>query len=368
MKKSYNRLIILPFITIVVLVLSIMYLRSSSQRQLSTSYYEQWEHTYIKETDHGKSAYIDSQPKAKHPVSISEGHGYGMLICALEGKKGKVSQQEFEKLNNYYLNHRMDSTALMSWKQTIYKNKIKDEKNNATDGDIYIAYALIQAAKAWPDSKDKYLGEAKAILNDIFKYNYNDELKILTVGNWAGKDSKYYNMIRTSDVMPVQFDAFYHTTHDKRWLEVKASMLGHLKQLSDQHKSGLVPDFAWVTEDSAKPVGPNTVASKYDGEYYYNACRVPYNLARAEDEESKAILNKMMDYFLSKNRIYAGYYLNGKIIDRHQSRTFGAPILFAAICNKKQYDKLFEQEKFILMEPISRNNYYEAVLTVLVAV
>lgn len=345
-----------------------MYIRNSSREQISMSYYNQWEHYYMKETNHGKSAYIDSQPKAKHPVSISEGHGYGMLMCAIEGKKGKVSQKQFEKLNNYYLNHRMGSTALMTWKQTIYKNKIKVEKDNATDGDIYIAYALIQASKAWPDSKDKYLHEAKEILSDILKYNYNDELNILTVGNWADKDSKYYNMIRTSDIMPIQFDAFYHTTKDKRWLKVKASMLGYLKQLSDQHDSGLVPDFAWVTKKKVEPVKPNTVASEYDGDYYYNACRVPYNLAQATDKNSKAILKKIMNFFISKNRVYAGYYLDGKIIDRHQSRTFGAPLLYAAMCNKKKYDKLFEQEKFILMEPVSRNNYYEAVLTELVAV
>ena len=347
---------------------TITYLRNDSKKQICVNYYNDWKKNYVRKIDHETMEYINSQPFSKNPVSISEGQGYGMLICVLEGKNSKGLQQQFEKLNNYYLNHRMGSTALMSWKQTIYKNKIKDEKNNATDGDIYIAYALIQAAKAWPDSKDKYLGEAKAILNDIFKYNYNDELKILTVGNWAGKDSKYYNMIRTSDVMPVQFDAFYHITHDKRWLEVKASMLDYLKQLSDQHKSGLVPDFAWVTEDSAKPVGPNTVASKYDGEYYYNACRVPYNLALSQDVKSKKILSKIMNFFLNKNKIYGGYYLNGKVIDHHQSKIFGAPLLYASINNKEKYDKIFQQEKLLIMKPLSKDNYYEAALITLVAV
>lgn len=130
--------------------------------------------------------------------------------------------------------------------------------------------------------------EATAILDDILKYNYNPQLKILTVGNWANEKSKYYNMMRTSDVVPQQFDAFYELTGDKKWLEIKNSMLGYLSKLSAQSKAGLVPDFAWVTKSGTKPVAANTIASKYDGDYYYNACRVPYNLAQSNDNLSKS--------------------------------------------------------------------------------
>lgn len=360
-------MILISIVAILTLISSIMWVRYDSRKQISINYYRQWSKYYVKETDNN-TAYINSQPTAKYPVSISEGQGYGMLICALEGKSGHISDKEFNKLNKYYLAHRMDSTALMSWKQTIYKHKIKNEKNNATDGDIYIAYSLIEASKAWPKEKNKYLEEATAILNDILKYNYNPQLKILTVGNWANAKTKFYNMMRTSDVMPQQFDAFYKLTGNPIWLEIKNSMLNDLNKLSNQSKVGLVPDFAWITKSKAKPVASDTVATKYDGDYYYNACRVPYNLAKSKDKKARNVLNHIMDFFIKKNKIYGGYYLNGKPIDHQRSETFGAPLLYASINNPKKYDKLFQQEEFLLMKPLVKKNYYEAALVTLVAV
>ncbi len=367
MKKSYIPMLLISVVAILTLIGSLIYVRYDSRKQVGINYDHQWSKYYVKEQNK-KTAYINSQPTAKNPVSISEGQGYGMLICALEGENGNISNHEFEKLNNYYLEHRIASTALMSWKQTIYKNKIKAEADNATDGDLYIAYSLIKASNVWPKEKAKYLKEATAILDDILKYNYNPQLKMLTVGNWANEGSKFYNMMRTSDVVPQQFDAFYKLTGNKKWLEIKRSMLGYLSKLSAQSKTGLIPDFAWVTKSQVKPVAPNTVASKYDGDYYYNACRVPYNLAQSNDKLSRDVLNKMMNFFMKRNKVYGGYYLDGKVIDRHKSETFGAPLLYAAINHPRKYDKLFQQEKFLVMKPLVKTNYYEAALITLVAV
>lgn len=138
-------MLLISVVAILTLIGSLIYVRYDSRKQVGINYDHQWSKYYVKEQNK-KTAYINSQPTAKNPVSISEGHGYGMLICALEGENGVVDNEEFEKLNNYYLEHRIASTALMSWKQTIYKNKIKAEADNATDGDLYIAYSLIKAS------------------------------------------------------------------------------------------------------------------------------------------------------------------------------------------------------------------------------
>ena len=44
----------------------------------------------------------------------------------------------------------------MSWKQVIKNDSETVEKQNATDGDLYIAYSLIEAAKQWPDKAQEY--------------------------------------------------------------------------------------------------------------------------------------------------------------------------------------------------------------------
>ena len=76
----------------------------------------------------------------------------------------------------------------MSWKQVIKNDSETVEKQNATDGDLYIAYFLIEAAKQWPDKAQGYQAQAKKILDDVLKYNYNEETGVLTVGDWANKD------------------------------------------------------------------------------------------------------------------------------------------------------------------------------------
>ena len=78
--------------------------------------------------------------------------------------------------------------------------------------------------------------------------------------------------------------AFYKATGDDRWLTIKRTMLERLYQLSRQHKTGLVPDFAWVSATNAQPVKANTVATKDDGNFSANACRVPMMLANSNNK------------------------------------------------------------------------------------
>jgi len=49
-------------------------------------------------------------------------------------------------------------------KQIIKKRELSSEHQNATDGDLYIAYALMEAAKQWPEKGKGYQQQAKAIL------------------------------------------------------------------------------------------------------------------------------------------------------------------------------------------------------------
>lgn len=365
MKKSYAKYISLLTFVLIAVVVVILFVREDSQKQVGTYFYEQWTKRYVQTLHDGKQAYINTQPQKSEGVSLSEGHGYGMYICVLASQQGKDTKKVFDQLNAYYKAHCYHDTALMSWRQTIKDGTVTQEKNNATDGDLYIAYALLEASKEWHEPS--YKKEALAILRDILTYNYNKTLHTLTVGNWATKETKYYAMIRTSDCLPKLFDTFYEATNDENWQWIHQNMMMYLKQLSDQQKTGLLPDFALINNGEAKPVKSKFVSSKYDGDYYYNACRVPYNLADDNHQNSRAILYKLLDFFMTQNKIKAGYYLDGKPIDRHTSGIFGAPLLYAALCHKKQYDKLFLQEKQLLMHSLNQADYYESVLITLIA-
>mgnify|MGYP002742829571 CR=1 FL=1 len=74
--------------------------------------------------------------------------------------------------------------------------------------------------------------------------------------------------------------------------------LGILYRLSERPAlTGLLPDFIWVEEQGTRVADPNTIESKYDGSYSYNACRLPYNLVQSKDPVSQKMVKKMLGFF-----------------------------------------------------------------------
>lgn len=81
-------------------------------------------------------------------------------------------------------------------------------------------------------------------------------------------------------------------------------MLDSLYQASHKSKVGLVPDFIQVTNGNkvhSLSQDKNLKLNKHDDDYYYNAFRVPYNLAINKNKSSKEkqVLTEMMKFFSS---------------------------------------------------------------------
>lgn len=364
------KLVPLTFILIIVIFTAIMaYVRLDNSHQLKQDFYIQWQKYYVVKINE-KESYINTTPNSNKYTALSEGQGYGMYISALAAQNDFGDKATFERLNNFYLKHRETinkrKTALMSWREVEENGKWQVDKNSATDGDLFIAEALLLASKVYKDIH--YQDEAVKILQDILRYEYNAKTRTLTVGNWANKNSKYYDLMRTSDVMPEFFDSFYKATGDDRWLTIKRTMLERLYQLSRQHKTGLVPDFAWVSATNAQPVKANTVATKDDGNFSANACRVPMMLANSNNKVAKKIENRMLKFFSKQNVVTAGYTLSGKAINNYESASFSAPIFCAVSFNRKEgYDNLFMSQQYIFAKRLPQNNYYDAALTTIAA-
>ncbi|KRL97143.1 glycosyl hydrolase family 8 [Liquorilactobacillus satsumensis] len=367
MKKTL--IIYFSFISILIaFIWTVVFVRTNSAKYLKKNIYEQWRTAFL--VTNKNQAYIQTN-NSQHKVTVlSEGQGYGLLLTVKAAKNGYASQPDFNRLFNYYLKNRDEGTQLMSWKQVISKKRTVKFKNNATDGDLYIAYSLLQAAKIWPQSAALYRKQANKLLSDILKYDYNTATGCLTVGNWATGSDKYSNLLRTSDTLPAQFDEFYRFTDDPTWLTIKKSMLQQLQRLSAQHATGLLPDFAWIKHDGKVVAAKaQSVSVKYrdDGYYSYNACRLPYNLAQSKDKHAQLVLRKMMKFFMKQEYITGGYQLNGKKLNDYQSASFAAPILYAAMQNSQFY-KLVQQEKYIFMQKVDPTNYYQATIVTLTAI
>lgn len=359
----------LRFVWFVLILLALvgilLHTRMNSTHQVKHRIYRQWTKHYV--VPFGEQAYVKTTNSKTEDVVLSESQGYGMVIAVEAAKNGQANREDFEKLYQYYLSHRLEGTQLMSWRQTVKDGQsTQTDTNNATDGDLYIAYALIQAAKQWPEQAETYQTQARAILDDILRYNYSESNGILTVGNWANAESRFHNLMRTSDTLPEQFQAFYDLTQNEQWLTIKDNMLDKLDKVSLDYKTGLIPDFIWVEGDIVRVASANDIESENDGFYSYNALRLPYNLARSKDQKSQKILKKMMTFFNQQEILFAGYDLSGKALTQQQSSSFIAPIVYAANTDSR-YQRLVQRNKYIFLQDLPTENYYDAAMISMVA-
>ena len=346
--------ILLAFTTTLILV------RIDNENKIRQDIVASWQKDYVKQEQN--TAYIDTTPQKAKQTVLSEAQGYGMEIAAMNPHGSKA---RFERLYQYYLANREMGSQLMSWRQ-VKQDGWHLDHNSATDGDVFIAYSLILAARRWHDSS--YHKQAVKLINEIMAKEVNPETSCLTVGNWADQESKYYYLFRTSDCLPKELEAFYQVTGDKRWLVVRKTMLKRLKQLSAQSKSGLVPDFAWVSKTGVKAVKGKVVSSKYDGDYAANACRVPMNLAGVNDLDARYVCKRMLKFFSKQSTVTAGYSLKGEALNHYQARWFSAPIFLMASSYRNQgFDNLFSSQKYVLLQKLSGENYYDDVLVTLMA-
>ncbi|MFT8704890.1 glycosyl hydrolase family 8 [Bifidobacterium aquikefiricola] len=376
MRKDGKRVWIIAACIAMLYVVTMLLTRSGGSVTNQYEQYAQWRSAYVmQESDH--RSFVNTSNDRKHPVALSEGQGYGMYLTAIAGIKGWGRQQDYDELLNYYLTYRVDGVRvdgadgntksyLMQWRQHSNGHQWISQDSSATDGDLYIAYSLNLASKAWPKSSDQYMKLERKLASDILNYEYNGTTHTLTVGNWADATSKYHDLMRTSDVMPTFFKSFYESTHDRRWLEITDAMLDRLMDLSEDHDTGLVPDFAWVSEHDATAAKANAVASRYDGDYSSNACRVPMMLATSNDPRARAVVLRLLQFFNRQSAVTAGYTLAGKQLNDYRLNSFTAPVAYAASQHREhRYDRLQKDWQNVLVQPVETNRYYDATLTVM---
>ncbi len=137
--------------TILLFVLSL----SSCQRPIKISRHSDWyiyKHTYI-----SSGRVIDT---GNGDISHSEGQGYGMLLAESYGDK-----QSFARIWSWTRRHlQIRKDRLLAWRWSPNIGGVTD-LNNATDGDILVAWALLRASNRW--HIPQYKRDALEIIRDI---------------------------------------------------------------------------------------------------------------------------------------------------------------------------------------------------------
>jgi endoglucanase len=292
------------------------------------SFYNVWRPHYIVPDHMYPDQYYvlnDSRHREQGEINCSEGQGYGMIIVALMATPNDTtSKRLFDALFRYYRFHLTkrsaeDHSVLMSWKQTKHKN----HDDAAPDGDMDIAYSLLLAYEQWGNQgKIKYLDEAIRLLNDIVKYEINSFRYYILLSDDdrdSLHDNNYFNT-RSSDFMPSHFRVFKWFSKNNVWDSLIDKNYSLFLNLQNKH-SGLVPDF--VMSLNANPYAANVKvleSAEHDGDYYHNACRVPWRIATDyilnKNRAAKDFLDKINQWIVKAsdgdvNHISEGYHLNG---------------------------------------------------------
>lgn len=201
-------------------------------------------------------------------VSHSEGQGFALMLAL-----GAGDREGFEALFNWTERTlKRDDSGLYAWRFDPAQTPQVADPNNATDGDILIAWALMQAAKRWnrPAYDARSLELREAILAEaVVEFGGH---RLLLPGR-IGFVQDEAVVINPSYYIWPALDAF--AAQDARWAQVLRDGM-NLIQASSFGPWRLPSD--WVQVDAAGLAAP---AKDRPARFGFDAIRVPLYLAWA---------------------------------------------------------------------------------------
>ncbi len=313
-----------------------------------TAYYDRWKPNWIEEGCGDDSAYLAAHT-TDTLMTVSEAHGYGMLILAYMAGHDPDAHRLFDGFYRYYRDHTAGGN-LMSWAQGADCTN-KEGNDSATDGDLDVAYALLLADKQWGSGGDiDYRSAARTMIDDIWSGDVHTSGKYTLLGNWVspGDDD---DSTRTSDFMPGHFTSFAKASGDDKWEGLSDATYTMLKKLQDGFApdTGLIPDFVVNPVDDPKPAPPNFLETEHDGEYSYNACRDPMRIGIhflvSGDKRAHDTVERINDFVEMKtggnpDELLAGFSLDGDFSREFIDMAVNAPIGVGTMVDASHQDFL----------------------------
>ena len=156
------------------------------------AFFQSWKAKYLVASRTPGQFYVrvDEEEEGKEPkkISVSEGHGYGMLIVAFMAGAEPRAREFFDGLWRFARAHPSRiNPRLMAWMQVAGEGNAPDGgDDSATDGDLDIAHALLLADAQWGSGGAvNYREEARAVIAAIKQDEINRETWTTKLGDWA---------------------------------------------------------------------------------------------------------------------------------------------------------------------------------------
>lgn len=218
-------------------------------------------------------------------ISHSEGQGYGLLLSYLADDRDSFA--DIWAFTQAELMVRDD--GLVAWKWDPDANPHITDENNASDGDILIAYALILAGEAWED--DGYVDAARSLANAVgatstMRWRGRDILLPASFG-FRREDQDDGPVVNLSYWIFEAFPALARIAPDTDW----DSIAQNGRRLVNETRIGpLGLPSDWLSLRTMPPAP----AAAFPPEFGYNGIRIPLYLLRGGTKEP-ALLRQFVE-------------------------------------------------------------------------
>ncbi len=206
---------------------------------------------------------------ANGSVSHTEGQGWGLLCAERAGDRAT-----FDLMlgwTNRVLARPGDS--LFAWR--FRPEAGVDDPNNATDGDLMIAWALLRAGQRWRDAT--YTNQGTAMARDVLRLllrQVGEEVLLLPAA--SGFEQRDHVVVNPSYYAFPALRALATAVPDPLWLRLAADGLGLLRR-ARFGRWGLTADWVAIPRTGGRP----NPAPGWPPRFSYDAVRVPLYLAWA---------------------------------------------------------------------------------------
>lgn len=217
-------------------------------------------------------------------ISHSEGQGYGLLLAFMAGNR-----PDFERIWSFTQGElllRDDGLAAWKWDPDA-KPHITDI-NNASDGDILIAYALTLAGQAWGDQRfvEQARRMAVALGQRAVVEHQGRVLLRPGVTGFDAADRADGPVVNLSYWVFEAFPALADLAPESDWAALAAGGRSLTAQAAFTDRR-LPPDWLSVARVPVPAAG-------FPAEFGYNALRIPLYLMRAKDGDME-LLRRLRD-------------------------------------------------------------------------
>lgn len=199
-------------------------------------------------------------------ISHSEGQGYGMLLAEINNDKSTFDQLWRWTQKNLY----REDIGLFSWRYNPGKHDASD-RNNATDGDLLIGWALLRAGKRW--ANNDYISASEKIQKALLSHAVITWAgkTVMLPGSFGFKHKGFINLNPSYFLFPAWQD-FYTYSHRSKW----KVLIDDGMQLLDTMRFGsqrLPTDWVMLDEN-----GHVTPATEWPTRFSFDAIRIPLYL------------------------------------------------------------------------------------------